>query len=127
MLNNFYKKPLFAVGGEAGGYTLLEPSILEPGNITPNINKKVTLTEYANGVYIVLFIAIIVSAIIMLIYYGAAYMTSDIAKFKNDAQKRITNIFWGLAIALLSWLILNQINPDLASNLSFNFFKNIGN
>ena len=115
MVTNAQNPILAAATTPTNGYVLLEPSVLDPGNLTPTGGTPVTLSDYAQGAYVILFIAVIISAIVMLMYYGIAYMLSDVASFKATAQKRLLNILWGLGIALLSWLILKQINPDLLS------------
>lgn len=59
-----------------------------------------------------------VSALVALIIGGIMYMT---AGGSQDQTKRartwIGNAFFGLALALLSFLILNTINPDLVKKL----------
>ncbi len=121
-LNN----PILAqtTGGSAGSYVLLEPSILAPSELNPqNTNQVVTFTDYIQGLYVIFFIAVMVSAIIMLVYYGTTYMFSVKTDYKAAAKKRLTNILWGVFIAFISWLVLNQINPDLANNLKLNIFS----
>lgn len=44
-------------------------------------------------------------------------MMSDVLSLKANAKKRIGGVFIGIGILLFSWLLLNQINPDLASNI----------
>jgi len=123
MLNNL-NNPILAQGGNTANYVLLEPSILEPGELNPrNADKPVTFTDYVQGLYVIFFIAVMVSAVIMLVYYGTTYMFSVKTDYKTAAKKRLMNILWGIFIAFLSWLILNQINPDLASGLKLNIFS----
>ena len=113
-----------AAGDSAGSYVLLEPSILEPSELSPqNTDQVVTFTDYIQGLYVIFFIVVMVSAIIMLVYYGTAYMFSVKTDYKTAAKKRLTNILWGVFIAFISWLILNQINPCLAGNLRLNIFS----
>ena len=99
---------------EATGYTLLEPSVVQP-NPTVASGAPTNLTQYLGGAYVTLFIVIIVGAVLVLVYFGIAYMFSDVSNFKADAKRRLTNVFIGLAIALLSVVLLNEINPDLLS------------
>ena len=116
MLNNL-KNTHLAVEGEAdSGYVLLEPSITEPSGIEAS-GTPISLSDYISSVYVVFFVIVIISAIITLVYFGFAYMTSDIISLKSNAKKRITSVLIGLGILLFSWILLNQINPDLASNL----------
>lgn len=58
-------------------------------------------------------------SVIMITVGGIQYMTTDSWMKKEDGKGRIKNAFYGLALALVSWLILYTINPDLV-----NFSKN---
>lgn len=124
MITNQNNPILAASGDSAGSYVLLEPSILAPSELNPQSAGPTTFTDYIQGVYVVFFIVVMVSAIIMLVYYGTTYMFSVKTDYKAAAKKRLMNIFWGLLIAFLSWLVLNQINPSLAKNLNLNIFSN---
>lgn len=55
-----------------------------------------------------------VLAVLMIVVGGIQYIGSGMSPSgKSDAKDRITNALIGLLLALLSWLILNTINPDL--------------
>jgi len=95
------------------GYVLLEPSIV-PGE---EAGQAMNLEGYLQGAYVTLFVLIIASAVLSLVYYGFTYMTSDIPKNKASARERLDGIVLGLVIALSTVLILNEINPEL---LKFN-------
>lgn len=97
---------------EATGYTLLEPSIVQPNPASAS-GTPTNISQYLNGAYITMFIIVIVGAVITLVYYGIGYMMSDVTSFKTDAKRRLWNVFIGIAIALLSFILLNEINPDL--------------
>jgi len=62
------------------------------------------------------------AAFIALVIAGFQYLTAvgDPAKMK-DAKDRIISAFFGLTLLLGSWLILNQINPQLTSIPSLEF------
>jgi hypothetical protein len=94
------------------GYTLLEPSVIQP-NPNSASGTPIGLTAYLNGIYVTFFILTIIGAIVILVWYGIEYMTSDIPGFKGNAKGRITKVFIGIGIALLSYIILQLINPDL--------------
>lgn len=53
---------------------------------------------------------------------GIQYMTSDFISSKEEAKNSITNVIFGLLLALGAWLILNTINPDLL-NVCLNNMK----
>lgn len=52
-------------------------------------------------------------ALIMIIWGGIEYMTSDAWQNKDNGRKRIQDALWGLGLALISYLILFTINPCL--------------
>lgn len=93
------------------GYTLLEPSVVQPGPTATD--QPTTFQAYLQGAYVTMFIVVITTAIVTLVYYGLGYMMSDVSSFKGNAKNRITKVFIGLAIALGSFVLLNEINPDL--------------
>jgi len=59
-------------------------------------------------------------SILVIILGGIEYMTTDAISKKEDGRNRIKAAVVGLLIALSSWLILNQINPDILKK------KNLG-
>ena len=54
-------------------------------------------------------------AVLMIMYGGVKYMTTDAWTGKEEAKDIIKNAVWGLVLALVSWLILYIINPDILS------------
>jgi hypothetical protein len=102
------------------GYVLLEQSVTVPAGINKASGTPTTLTEYIQSAYVILFIAVMLAAVIALIVYGAQYMFSNVYSLKINAKERIMKVAWGVGIALVSWLMLDQINPDLASKLLVN-------
>ena len=57
-----------------------------------------------------------VLAVLMIVIGGIQYIGSGMSPSgKSDAKDRITNAILGLLLALLSWLILNTIDPNLVS------------
>jgi hypothetical protein len=52
-------------------------------------------------------------ALIMIIWGGIEYMTTDSWENKDNGKKRIGDALWGLGLALASYLILYTINPCL--------------
>jgi len=95
------------VGGDKG-YTLLEPGILGSNPTAPK-----DFLAYVNVLYQSLLYISIALAIIYIVIGGFEYLTSAAASGKGDGKKKVTDALIGLAIALLSFLILKTINPDL--------------
>ena len=52
-------------------------------------------------------------AVLMMIFGGIQYMSTDAIFDKKEGKKKIGAALGGLLLAILSWLILNTINPDL--------------
>lgn len=63
-----------------------------------------------------------VSAMLVFIYGGVRYMVAG-DRDPSEAKKAMTNAVIGLVVALLSWLILFTINPDLVTNLIPDLYK----
>ena len=82
------------------------------GGVTP------TLGDYLAGLFKALIIVTVILSVVMIVIGGIAYMTVDAARNKSEHKEKIWNAIIGLLIALGSWLLLNTINPELASNLS---------
>ena len=112
---SFLKKSLLVAGflpfgAFAAEYTLLEPLTSPSGeSITsiPNLNAYLQFVfQFAIGITGVL-------AVIMIILGGITYLSTDAVSGKKDGKEMIANALRGLALAILSWLILNSINPTL--------------
>lgn len=67
--------------------------------------------SYAIGVAVIL-------AVFFIIYGAILYMTTDAFSQKSEGKEKIISAIGGLILALISWLILYQINPELV-NVSF--------
>lgn len=56
-----------------------------------------------------------IGAMVMIVIEGIKYMTSGGDQSKiGEAKRKIWNAVWGLILALISFLLLQTINPDLA-------------
>lgn len=92
----------------ADNYTLLEPSVL-PGNPTSVAN----FTQYAGYAYQTFLAVVVIIAIVMLTISGVQYIISPAAGGKKEALDRAYTAIIGLFLVLVSYLILNTINPKL--------------
>ncbi len=52
-------------------------------------------------------------AVIMIVWGGVQIMTTDSWSGKSEGKQKIWDAIWGLGLALVSWLILYTINPDI--------------
>lgn len=86
----------------------------------PGLNGGATpsLGEYLASIFKAAIIIVIVLSVIMISFNGVAYMLSGTVGKKMELRDTVSNAVIGLLIALGSWLLLNTINPNLASNLS---------
>lgn len=76
-------------------------------------------------IFTIMLVVAIILAVVFMIIGGARYATGDSLGSKMGGKEIITNAITGLLFALLSWLLLNIINPDL---LRFTLsIPNIGN
>jgi len=57
-------------------------------------------------------------AVVVIAFGGIQYITTDAIQGKSDGKARITRALLGLLLALISYIILYTINPEL---ISFNF------
>jgi len=60
----------------------------------------------------------------MFTWAGIEYIISESMDTKGDAKKRIQAALTGLAIALVSYILLNTINPDLLKLQNLNVSTN---
>ena len=95
---------------------LLEEELVTAGTGAPPQD----FGSYAKVVYDRVLGFIIVVAILMVVFAGVQYAASAVPGAKSNAKERIMSAIWGLVLALVSYLILYTINPDL---LTFDIFK----
>jgi hypothetical protein len=66
-------------------------------------------------------------AALMFAYAGFLYLTSGVKpEQREQAKKILTNVIWGLVIALAAWLIVHTILTSLGVNKSSIFLTNPG-
>jgi hypothetical protein len=108
-----------------------EPLVRIPGlPATGDIN----LSQYVVGLYNFLLSIVGIVAVMMLIIGGMKYITAaGNASIISDAKDTIWNAIFGLLLALLSWVIVSTINPDVlyikhpASSLTDGYTADLGN
>lgn len=75
------------------------------------------LGEFLRGFFTVLIVIAGILAFIMIVIGGITWATSDAIGGKSEGKQMIENAVLGLVLALGGWIVLNTINPNLASNL----------
>lgn len=92
---------------EGKQYTLLAPLPFA------DEEGKVTIDAYIPGVFNLAIGVAGVLAVLMIIIGGVEYITTDAIQGKTDGKARIQNALLGLLLALVSYILLHTINPNL--------------
>ena len=89
------------------GYTLLAdiPTVA--------VKENPTLPVYLRGLVVAIVGLAIVLAVIMIVMGGIQYVLAAIPSSKEDGKKRIIGALSGLLLILLSYILLQAINPEL--------------
>lgn len=106
--------PNIPVTSKLSTYTPLTPGAFQ--SITNTDSSKINLSSigiFLGQLFNYLIAIAAALALIMVIAGGIEYMTTDSWTGKENGKKRIKDALEGLAIALVSWLILYTINPCL--------------
>ena len=84
-----------------------------PLQTIPGIDEEQTLASYLKALFNIGIAIAGILSVIMIMYGGVKYMTTEAFSGKSDAKEIITNALIGLLLAFASWIILNTINPNL--------------
>jgi len=110
----------FLFSGNTSSYTLLEPlpCIEGTGNNCSNEKglstiNKINVNQYISYMYKFSLALAVFLAIFMIIWGGFEYMLSEAITSKKDAKDRINHAVFGLVLALVSFLVLQTIDPRL--------------
>ncbi len=94
-------------------YAPLAPLPIGVGGAVPS---EYTMSSYLSGMIKLLIALGAATAILFAIIGGTQYVAAGIApSAKQDAKNRIMNAFIGLTLMLVSYLLLNSINPNLVN------------
>lgn len=99
----------------AADYVTLESGLWKEagmGNEGKTINTT-NLGGFLSNIFNLGIAVAVALSVIMITVGGIQYMTTDSWMKKEEGKERIKNAFYGLALALISWLILFTINPCL--------------
>jgi hypothetical protein len=106
-------------------YTLLTPLPELNGNCpsgstcnangTSNSINSIDLSQFISYAYKFMLALAVVLAVFMITVGGFEYMLSGAANTKSDALKKIQDAVWGLLLALVAYLLLYTIDPNLVS------------
>ena len=119
----FLGLPFFAFAqacrSEAGGYCFnLATAAQNTGITASSFAAESTAGDVLESIYIYGLGLVGISALVMLVFGGLKYMTAtDNPSQVTSARDTMKNAIFGLVLALLSFLILFTINPDLVRKL----------
>ena len=98
-------------------YTLLQPLITPSGEVG---EVGSDLGEYLNLIFMVVLGVIGVLAVIKIVLGGLQYMSTDAISGKSEGKHAIQSAVGGLLLAIIAWIILYTINPEI---LGLNLFS----
>jgi hypothetical protein len=90
----------------------------EPLAPLPGFDSNPDLGGFFKSLFTFLIVIAGLLAFIMIVRGGITYLTADSFGQKGNGKEYIWNAIIGLVLALGAWVILNTINPDLASDLN---------
>jgi hypothetical protein len=103
------------------GVNTLSPGAIDDSYLAPlpgiTVGSASTLGGYLRALFSVLIVIAGILAFIMVVIGAVTYLSSDAFSGKSEGKEMILNAVFGLILALGAWIILNTINPNLASNL----------
>lgn len=111
----FFVTPFVALAQQTERVNLLVPDL-------PIIGATTDLPGLLIGIFRLSLGLAVTAAIIIIVWNGIRYMTTDVVNSKGDAISWIKDALWGLALAFATVLILNTINPQLTQ---FDFLKTL--
>ncbi|MEX1120296.1 MAG: pilin [Candidatus Paceibacterota bacterium] len=79
----------------------------------PGVSSGVEFKDFLNAVFKLGLAIAVTLAVIMITVGGLEYMTTDSVNNKSSGKEKIQNALMGLLIALMIWIILFTINPNL--------------
>src|SRR3989338_2929044 len=117
ILTSYYLLPTATHVLAQTDYKLLAPIPLSGAQSGDSQTAKAS--DYIKGIFMLVIAIATGLAVIMIIFGGIKYMSTDAFAGKSEAKTTIEHALWGLLLAISAWLILNTINPKLTTfNLS---------
>lgn len=77
------------------------------------VGAETSLTDYLNGVFVLTIAVATILGVVMITFDGIRYMTSDAIGTKKAAIEGLQGAAIGLILLLLSYVLLNVINPQI--------------
>ncbi len=102
-----------AHAADAPGQFQFQPIVSIPLPTGSAVNASTSLTDYLNAVFTLSIGIAAILGVVMITFEGLKYMTSDVIGKKQSAVEGIQGAAFGLILLLLSYIILNVINPNI--------------
>lgn len=119
ILKNIFSKKIILFAGLVLGFLLYSNSALAQAAYNslvkiPGIGSNPGVTGYLGGLYAFLISVVGVVAMGAIVIGGARYLTSvGNPSAIEDAKHTIWSAIYGLILALVSWVLIGTINPDI--------------
>ncbi|TAK58491.1 hypothetical protein EPO14_04070 [Patescibacteria group bacterium] len=84
------------------------------------VGAETSLTDYLNGIFVLTIAVATILGVVMITFDGIRYMTSDAIGTKKAAIEGLQGAAIGLVLLLLSYILLNVINPQILNIKSLN-------
>lgn len=109
--------------GPLTDYTLIEPLPLSGTN---QLDPTTNAATYIPGLFKLALAIASVLAVIMLIYAGLIYMSTDAYYKKNEAKGIIQNVAWGMALTFGAWVIVATLISPTNGAFTFSLDLDLG-
>ncbi len=80
-----------------------------------NLDQDTPLPEYINQIYLLIIVVGALLGVMRLAWAGVKYSLSDVVTEKSEAKHDMTGVLMGLAILLIPFVVLKEINPNLVN------------
>lgn len=94
-------------------YKLLAPIPLDGAG--SDVTTKTNTAKFLPGLVKLIIALATGMAVVVIIFAGLKYMTTEAFSGKSDAKDMIQGALWGLLLTMSAWLILNTVNPNLVT------------
>ena len=101
-----------------------QPLVGIPGLTNLKTDTPLSLPEYINQIYLLTIVVGSLLGVMRLAWAGVKYSLSDNAGKKDSAKHDMQGVLMGLAILLIPFIVLKEINPDLINLDVFHEVRN---
>jgi hypothetical protein len=110
-------------GSWVGDYNLLEPGLVGKSGTDAHTSD---FQSYASLFFTTMLTLIVMLSIVMIVFGGVKYIYGQAPNQKAEGGSTVVNALSGLVLALVSWLILYSINPNLVTTWNIGIQETTG-